>query len=162
MMWTNEQRQAASDRAKTRWSDPNYKIKQGQSICKTPQCPICGESNIANFYVDKNGRRTNKKCKECHKNECKGRWHKRTWLDRWASRHYKYGVTKEFLIKLYEKQQGKCAICNEIPQSERGLHVDHCHKTNKVRGLLCHGCNTGIGALKENVNVLLQAINYLG
>jgi hypothetical protein len=160
-MWTDEQRKAASERAKARWADPDYKISQKKSLLKPPQCPKCGESNIENFYVDKNGLRTNKNCRGCHKKDCKERWHKRSWLDRWASRNYKYGVTKEFLIGIYEKHQGKCAICNEVPTSERGLHIDHCHKTGAIRGLLCHGCNTGIGALKENPEIMLKAINYL-
>ena len=160
-MWTDEQRKAASERAKLRWANPEYKKSQKIALCRNPNCPKCGETNIENFYVDKNGIRTNKNCKECHKKECNDRWHSRTWIDRWTSRASKYGVTKQFLIDLYEKQNGKCAICDEIPKSERGLHVDHCHKTGKVRGLLCHWCNTGIGALKENPNTLLQAIDYL-
>jgi hypothetical protein len=82
-------------------------------------------------------------------------------LDRWASRNYKYGVTKEFLIELYQKQEGKCKICGEKPSTQRGLHIDHCHTTGSVRGLLCHGCNVGIGAMKENPEILSKAIEYL-
>lgn len=160
-MWTDEQRKAASERSKARWANPDYKASQKKAFCKMPKCSECGETNIEKFYVDKNGKRTNKKCKQCHKKECNERWHSRTLLDRWTSRANKYGVTKQFLIDLHEKQNGKCAICNEVPQSERGLHVDHCHETNKVRGLLCHGCNTGIGALKENPKIMLKAIKYL-
>lgn len=39
--------------------------------------------------------------------------------------------------------------------------IDHCHKTGKVRGLLCKTCNTGIGHLKDDPNILRSAINYL-
>lgn len=160
-MWTNEQRKAASERAKARWANSDYRSSQGKAIAKPPCCPQCGEANIAKFYVDKNGRRTNKTCKECHKKNCNIRWHSKSSIDRWTSKSYKYGVTKEYLLELYEKQQGKCAICGEIPQTERGLHVDHCHSTKVVRGLLCHGCNTGIGALKEDAKILSKAIDYL-
>jgi len=160
-MWTEEQRKAASERAKARWANPDYKISQGRAVAKPPCCPKCGESDIAKFYVDKQGKRTNKVCRECHKQSCNERWHAQSPIDRWASRCYKYGVTKEFLVALHEKQEGKCAICGEIPSTERGLHVDHCHTTNVVRGLLCHGCNTGIGALREDAEILSNAIKYL-
>lgn len=160
-MWTDEQRKAASERAKARWAKPDYRVSQGKAIAKTPCCPECGANDIAKFYVDNKGRRTNKLCKTCHKQKSKERWHNRSPIDRWASRSYKYGVTKEFLVALHEKQEGKCAICGEIPNTERGLHVDHCHTTKAVRGLLCHGCNTGIGALKEDAEILSNAIKYL-
>ena len=160
-MWTDEQRKAASEKAKARWADPEYKRKQGDSIKKPPCCPKCGETDIAKFYVDKNGGRTNSVCRECHKLACRERWHSRSWLDRWASRNYKYGVTKEFLIELYEAQHGTCKICGSEPTTVRGLHVDHCHSTGKVRGLLCHGCNVGIGSMKENPDIFLKAIEYL-
>lgn len=160
-MWTEEQRKAASERAKARWANPEYRKTQGDSIKKPPCCPKCGETEISKFYIDKKGGRTNSTCRECHKIECKERWHTRTLLDRWASRNYKYGVTKDFLIGLYEDQDGKCKICGNKPTTQRGLHVDHCHKTGVVRGLLCHGCNTGLGNMKEDPEILLKAIAYL-
>ena len=160
-MWNAEQRKVASEKAKARWADPKYRESQGAAIAKPPCCPSCGESDIAKFYTDKNGKRTNKICRECHKLACKKRWHARPALDRWASRNYKYGVTKQYLIELYESQNGMCAICGERPETERGLHVDHCHDTGRVRGLLCHGCNTGIGALRESPEIFTKALSYL-
>jgi hypothetical protein len=160
-MWSPESRAIASQRAKDRWADPEYRIKQGNSIKKPPCCSVCGEDNISNFYQDKNGLRTNKTCKTCHNQQCKDRWHNRTWIDRWSSRSNKYGVDKDFLIKMYEDQDGKCKICENLPTTQRGLHVDHCHTTGTVRGLLCHGCNTGIGNLKDDPILLQKAINYL-
>jgi hypothetical protein len=129
---------------------------------REPKCPSCGESNIENFYTDTKGRRTNAYCRECHKQKCKDRWHSKSFLERKASKAPHYGITKEEFLELYAKQEGKCAICNEVPTTERGLHIDHCHTTKRVRGLLCHGCNTGIGAMKENISVLNNAISYLG
>lgn len=161
-MWTTEEKRILSEQAKARWANPDYRASQGKAIAKPPCCPVCGEKDIVKFYVDKKGRRTNKVCRECHKQACKERWNARSPIDRWASRNYKYGVTKDFLVALLEKQSGKCAICGEIPSTERGLHIDHCHKTKVVRGLLCHGCNTGIGALKEDAEILSNAIKYLG
>jgi hypothetical protein len=160
-MLTVEQRKRISEQAKARWADPEYRKTQGASIAKPPRCPSCGETSIAKFYVDKEGKRTNRYCRECHKEACKKRWHARTLLDRRSSRNYKYGISKEELVSLYLQQNNKCAICGDEPKTERGLHVDHCHKTGKVRGLLCHGCNTGIGALREDVAVFTKAISYL-
>ena len=160
-MWTQEQREGAKQRALARWANPEYRLSQGNSIKKPPKCPTCGETDIAKFYVDKDGCRTNRYCRECHKASCKERWHARDWLDRWASRNYKYGVTKEYLIELYQKQDGKCAICAEVPSTQRGLHVDHCHESGKVRGLLCHGCNVALGSFRDNPDLLTKAIEYI-
>lgn len=57
-------------------------------------------------------------------------------------------------------QEFKCLICStEI--SERSARVDHCHSTNKVRGLLCNLCNVGLGSFKDNITSLENAIKYL-
>lgn len=71
----------------------------------------------------------------------------------------RYSLTIEQFDDLATSQGFACAICNKIPT--RTLHVDHNHKTGKVRGLLCSGCNTGIGSLKESIEFLNQAIKYL-
>ena len=57
-----------------------------------------------------------------------------------------YGITLDDYNKMFEEQKGKCAICNRH-QNEliRKLSVDHCHRTNKVRGLLCKNCNVALG-----------------
>ena len=56
---------------------------------------------------------------------------------------------------MLQDQDQKCAICQlEIDES---CHVDHCHDTEVIRGLLCNGCNTGIGMLKDNPEILEEA-----
>jgi len=77
-----------------------------------------------------------------------------------------YGITLDDYNSMFEEQGGKCAICkihlNDIRYGKKkNLCVDHDHKTGKVRGLLCDKCNRGIGLLKDDVNVLNNAINYL-
>lgn len=69
----------------------------------------------------------------------------------------KYGLTYEEYEDMLKKQEGRCLICNEISS----LHVDHCHRTNKVRGLLCISCNGGLGMFKDNKQSLAKAIEYL-
>jgi recombination endonuclease VII len=53
------------------------------------------------------------------------------------------GVSDDEYARLLEAQGGGCAICGAKPKTRR-LHVDHDHKTGKVRGLLCHRCNRAL------------------
>lgn len=69
---------------------------------------------------------------------------------------------------LSQTQKYRCAICgsketviDKRTGQPRSLAVDHCHKTDKVRGLLCMGCNQGIGNMKESVEILSSASKYL-
>ena len=72
-----------------------------------------------------------------------------------------YGLTIEEYNQMFVDQNGVCAICKEQSQNGTNLCVDHCHTTGKVRGLLCTGCNVGIGRLKDSVELLESAIGYL-
>ena len=62
--------------------------------------------------------------------------------------------------KLIGKQKGVCEICSK-KDNNRALTIDHCHKTNKVRGLLCKKCNTAIGMLADDKELVKKAYNYL-
>lgn len=75
-----------------------------------------------------------------------------------ANRLRMYGITVEDYKKMIEKQDSRCVICGF--QSDN-LFVDHCHKTEKVRGLLCRHCNTGLGFFRDDIEVLVKAIDYL-
>ena len=63
--------------------------------------------------------------------------------------------------KMYEDQDGKCAICKKEKTITNNFYVDHCHKTKKVRGLLCMRCNSGMGYFKDNASLMEKAIEYL-
>lgn len=76
---------------------------------------------------------------------------------KWNKLKYKYGLTKEQYTEMKIKQQNLCAIC----ECEKPLVVDHCHKQNKVRGLLCDACNRGLGCFRDNSHNLISATNYL-
>ncbi len=73
-----------------------------------------------------------------------------------------YNITEDDYNDIFAAQNGKCLICGRH-QSEIGksLHIDHCHKTGKVRGLLCSNCNTAIGLLQDDIENLKCAIMYL-
>jgi 5-methylcytosine-specific restriction endonuclease McrA len=74
----------------------------------------------------------------------------------------KYKITPEQYTKMFEAQNGVCAICREPEKDYREyLSVDHDHATSKVRGLLCHDCNLGLGKFKDDTNKLRMAIMYL-
>ena len=71
---------------------------------------------------------------------------------------WQYKITMEELENLKKKANGKCAICHT---EDFKLCLDHNHSTNKPREFLCSGCNFGIGAFKENIESLKNAIMYL-
>lgn len=77
-----------------------------------------------------------------------------------------FGINENQYQELVKKQNGVCAICGnpekaKINGNVKSLAVDHCHKTNLIRGLLCSNCNTALGLLKDNVQILQKMINYL-
>lgn len=74
-----------------------------------------------------------------------------------------YGITLDDYYQMLDNQNGCCAVCNALPPTGRKkyLAVDHDHDTGKVRGLLCDNCNRAIGLLKDNVEVLDKASEYL-
>lgn len=79
-----------------------------------------------------------------------------------AERHLigKYGLTSADKAQLHKTQGEACAICREsVALSE--IHVDHCHSTGKVRGLLCSSCNKALGLLKDNPTSCLNMAAYL-
>lgn len=75
-----------------------------------------------------------------------------------------YGVTASEFESLAAAQSNKCAICAVEMSRGRGrtgAQLDHNHSTKKTRGVLCHGCNTGIGLFREDVESLRAAVVYL-
>ena len=71
----------------------------------------------------------------------------------------RYGLSLEQYALMRERQGGACAICGEQPAE--ALCVDHSHATDKVRGLLCHGCNLGLGHYRDDQRLTMAATAYL-
>lgn len=90
-----------------------------------------------------------RKSKDSYKKSQKIR-HKRWHLKK------KYGITDVDFFRMVEEQGGHCLLCPRPATA-----TDHCHVTGKVRGILCHGCNSGLGYFYENVETLRNAIAYL-
>ena len=78
-----------------------------------------------------------------------------------------YKLSEDAYNTLFDNQNGCCLICSDILynpfRNNNGTcpHVDHCHATSKVRGLLCLKCNLGLGSFRDNKELLLKAAKYL-
>lgn len=79
-----------------------------------------------------------------------------------------YGINWLEFLDMLKAHNWKCAICKTPVNVERGkgkkynrAHVDHCHATGKIRGILCTCCNSGIGMFKDSKKNLLRAVGYL-
>jgi hypothetical protein len=74
----------------------------------------------------------------------------------------KYGLTFEQYEQLLKDQNNNCALCGKpFSTDTRSTHVDHCHRTNKVRGVVHRACNVILGYSMENIDILQRAIEYL-
>ncbi len=99
--------------------------------------------------------------------QARSRWHTNPeFRDRARNHRFKssYGISLEEYNVMAERQKGLCLICKRPPYTNKKsdkLYVDHCHKTNKVRGLLCHKCNSGLGSFNDNPEFLKEAAKYL-
>jgi DNA-directed RNA polymerase subunit RPC12/RpoP len=92
------------------------------------------------------------------------------WIQAKGRKHHlkkRYNITQQEYETKLVAQDYKCAICGkDALDNKRGgkldpLHIDHCHKTKQIRGLLCHTCNSGLGHFKDNTEFLLKAAQYL-
>ena len=125
-----------------------YLIKDDNKLCS-----YCHEYKSFNeFGTNRNGK-LKSRCKKCQ-SKYNIKYHKEVF------RFDRYGITKELFLNMLVNQNYKCAICN-IDINERTSHIDHCHSSKNVRGVLCECCNKGLGQFKDNVEFLTNAINYL-
>ena len=100
-------------------------------------------------------------CKSCHTKSDSMKKHNNSL----ARRCKKFGITVEQYEQMIVQQENRCAICSKHYDDFNGrgknFHIDHCHESGEVRGLLCSNCNTGLGQFKDNVKALENAIIYL-
>jgi len=140
----------------------------------TKVCNICKETkDLSLFYRDKYSTDGFKqRCKICsnksflnwvNKNKEKDRERKSLWRESNKERikalnlQYNYGISLEDYNELLIRQNNKCALC---PATTK-LVVDHCHKTGKIRGLLCGKCNKGLGMLGDTIETITKVLKYL-
>jgi hypothetical protein len=73
---------------------------------------------------------------------------------------YEYGITLDDYNRMFQQQKGKCAICKRHQNDlTKTLCVDHNHKTNKVRALLCITCNTDVSVVEDRLKEMLNYLN---
>jgi hypothetical protein len=104
-----------------------------------------------------------RKCSVCAERQKRYQQKARTKLgNRWKSIRDKYGLTRDQWESMFAAQGCRCAICGRSDPGGKGAwHTDHDHATGQVRGILCHHCNTGVGHLGDNTEVMRRAIRYL-
>lgn len=73
----------------------------------------------------------------------------------------KFGISLKQFERLKAEQNDVCYICKGTDTYSENLAVDHCHTTGVVRGLLCRDCNRALGQLRDNIDYLKRAIEYL-
>lgn len=139
---------------------------QVTNTIKCTACSIVKESDV--FKKDsrkKSGRASI--CKECASVQSNIYYHTAGANYDSAKRRKKvveaYGITLDDYDTMYQEQEGCCKICGieEKYVSKNRFHIDHCHETGGVRGLLCSQCNKGLGMFKDNADFLLEAAKYI-
>jgi len=133
-------------------------------------CTRCGqEKSYKDFYYNHVTHKYRKFCKPCEeKDNSKPRLERKNIdsqhveaIQRRAMLKKKFGMTLEEYNLMLEQQHGVCKICGGTKTNGVHLAVDHDHATGKVRGLLCSGCNTGLGGFRDDPRNLLKASLYL-
>lgn len=132
-------------------------------------CTLCKqEKTLDQFSKAGRGNTLRSSCKKCDAKQYK-KWKEKNrefYLQSTTNSGLKqrYGIDLKHYEKLFEQQNGQCKICGTKKPGRKGVKrfaVDHCHKTNKIRGLLCMSCNTAIGLLNENPVLFDAAKQYL-
>ena len=140
-------------------------------------CTDCGETDTAKFYVYPSGY-IHPRCRKCQNaREVEREYQKHQQAEQWVQGQQPlfprqkmpaimYGNhTDKDIALLIAAQQGLCKICRQPLQKGKGkrnrIHVDHDHQTGEIRGILCHGCNMGIGFFHDDPPTLRRAADYL-
>lgn len=134
-------------------------------VRKEKKCPSCNKKlNLSEFPVDKQRKDGyGAYCKLCRK-QINKKWREsnpeKYRISRLNTRRrIEYGLDPEKFEEMLKGQNYLCAICNI--NIDYNSHLDHCHETGKVRGILCRSCNLGLGNFSDNIDKLRAAIIYL-
>jgi len=123
------------------------------------RCPRCGltkdEDEFPRNRSSRSGRHSY--CKPCHNSVVKANRAQRHGSSANYFSKLRYGIDLDEMDALVRAQGGKCPLCLRAEPK----HIDHCHSTGKVRGVLCFNCNGGLGRFEDDPDVMLRAIDYL-
>jgi hypothetical protein len=135
--------------------------------CTNKSCKQSNPQSLDCFKIDSKTKKSKSNCRSCEANAVKN-WRISNPLKFKATNLKKYWPdlpTQQYLEeynKLLAAQDDKCKIClKHKTEFKFALCVDHCHDTGKVRGLLCDNCNQALGLLKDDVDALKRAIEYI-
>ena len=140
-----------------------HRLTNVDHTTRTAQCSVCGPVSIRSRGTRKSRSRGIRKSRPVSQGwRCSIADDLATRSLEWYEKQGHRGllVVDDEYDRLFAQQNGCCAICHSSAEGRR-LVVDHDHKTGKIRGLLCLGCNVGIGHLRDDVTILESAINYL-
>lgn len=114
-------------------------------------CKICSKL-ATSWYRNKNRKLLNEKRKDhYYKNQereiIKAREFRKKYPEKTFATNIKtrFGMTVDDFNIMLKRQGGGCAICSVKSNGKKNFCIDHCHKSQKVRGILCSGCNIGLG-----------------
>lgn len=145
-----------------------YRRVQDARVHGIPEKKVCRECGLIKPSDEftrniKSRDLLNFRCKTCNQADHKNRYSRLTPDEkaRIQSKHLErtYGLTLEQRQEMLDAQGGVCAICGEA--ASKGWHVDHSHKTGKIRGVLCGGCNTALGGMRDSPAILRAAAVYV-
>ena len=139
-------------------------IEPGDSCAFTEKCcPVCGK-----YFLDKSRSHSRVACS----NACRDEWIRQTEPDK----HFRRKISMRLKLlngqgvvcteeerKIIEEKilAGKCEICGkELPMDK--LNIDHDHATNKIRGIICDGCNFALGYVRDDPEIIKKLSVYLG
>ena len=139
-------------------------------MSQTLECSFCKEQKPTSAFPKASGKARGyawvcKVCKIKKRKEKQASMTEEDWKRQ--NRRYwlktSYGISLEEFDAKLESQNFKCAICHcRAEDAFNGtLYVDHCHNTGKLRGLLCHACNSALGKFRDSPTILQNAITYL-
>lgn len=152
--------QAAGAKKKQYTECPDCRIKK--EFTGTKICTKCNIEKDLNEFTSTRKMSDGKyaRCRKCRSEDAKINNAKKSPEEKYGTFAARmYNITKEEAIKL-RRESSSCGICKkEIKWKNR--HLDHCHNSKKVRGILCPTCNKGLGSFYDNPTYLQNAIAWL-
>lgn len=147
-----EKRGVSFDTAKNRFSPENTEraiFAMADGHLKYTSNTPCPKGHLERFTSSNN-------CVQCNLEAMKTRKNK----VKWARIKKLYGMSINDFEKMQKLQSNQCSICT-TKLTDKNTHIDHCHKTGKVRALLCSRCNQAIGLIDESIDRAEKIKNYL-
>lgn len=151
----------------------NYYLTRTHKFCKG-----CQTDSLLSEFRKRDDGRPRSRCKKCEANSARmwrksnpeeHKQRKRAWATKYPEKVKRASLRRGWKkmglnpdsVELYLKtHNGQCEICG-TKEDYQALSIDHCHTTNKFRGVLCSRCNSGLGFFKDKIDSLEKAINYL-